>query len=80
MAAAGEPKADRFFATRSGVCVYVMFKDRTFRVRFVAADAHGVVEDHGEDAEAARVIAGAALRKHAATLAPLFEKVARSLT
>jgi hypothetical protein len=74
-------KVERFFASRTGVCVYVTLEQQTFRVRFASIDAHGVVVDGGgEGAEDARVIARAALQQRAASLAPLFEKVSRGST
>jgi len=73
-----EPNADDFFASRSGVCVYVTVRGTSFRVQFASASAHGVVtEGAPEWAELALEVARAAVQKHRATLAPLFEKVAR---
>lgn len=73
--------ADQFFATRAGVCVYVTLRQRVFRVRFASADSQGVVVQAETDgAEEARVIARAAVERLGATLAPLFEKVARGTT
>lgn len=76
-------RLESFFASRSGVCVYVTVAKRAFRVQFAAPDAIGVVADHGheaESAEEARRVARLALREHAQALAPLFEKVARAMT
>jgi len=81
MTARGNMKVERFFASRTGVCVYVTLEQRTFRVRFASIDAHGVVVDgRGDGAEDARVVARAALQQRAASLAPLFEKVSRGST
>jgi hypothetical protein len=81
MAKTDGAKAGEFFASRSGVCVYVTIQQQAYRVRFVSPDAHGVVVDgQGAGAEAALGIARVALRQNAANLAPLFEKAARSLT
>ena len=81
MTAAGNVKVEQFFASRLGVCVYVTIEHRSFRVRFSSIDAQGVVvEGQGEGAEDARVIARAALRRRAVSLAPLFEKVSRGRT
>jgi len=76
MAPSLEPNADEFFASRSGVCVYVTVRGTAFRVQFASASAHGVVTE-GEGAQVALELARAAVRKHQATLVPLFEKVAR---
>jgi hypothetical protein len=81
MATAVELQPEEFFASRSGVCVYVKLRGQTFRVQFASADAHGVVtEGTSPDAAAALDLAKAALHKHQAELAPLFEKVARGTT
>jgi hypothetical protein len=81
MAAGTELHPEEFFASRSGVCVYVTLRGQTFRVQFVSADAHGVVtEGTSQDAAAALDLAKAALQKHQAALAPLFEKVLRGMT
>jgi hypothetical protein len=76
-----EPRAEDFFLSRSGVCVYVTVQNHAFRVQFVAPTAQGVVAEQEHDAaEEALDIARAALRRHEAELAPLFEKVALKLT
>lgn len=81
MQVADDLKAKDFFASRGGVCVYVTVRKRAVRVQFATPDAHGVVTDASrEDAEEAIHIARAALRQHAQSLAPLFDRVARSLT
>lgn len=81
MQGSSELKPENFFASRTGVCVYVTVAKETFRVQFADAKAHGVVvEGSREGAEAARHIAHMAMREHAAGLAPLFEKVARAMT
>jgi hypothetical protein len=74
-------KTGHFFASRLGVCVYVTIQQQAFRVRFASLEAHGVVaEGEGQRAEEALAIARAALEQQAANLAPLFAKVARSMT
>ena len=75
-----EPKADEFFASRSGVCVYVNIDGQAVRVQFASVDAHGVAESSSPNAEAAVVAAKTALQKYRAELAPLFERVARGMT
>jgi hypothetical protein len=75
-----EPKADEFFASRSGVCVYVNIDGQAVRVQFASVDAHGIAESSSPNAEAAIVAAKTALQKHRAELAPLFERVARGMT
>lgn len=80
MSSVEELKAEQFFVSRTGVCVYVTVQRRSFRVQFASVDAHGVVVGQGEGAEAARLAAQAALKKHAAILAPLFEEVSRRMT
>jgi hypothetical protein len=81
MHGSSELKLENFFASRAGVCVYVMVGRRSYRVQFVDANAEGVVVEGGrEGAEAARQVARRAMREHAAGLARLFEKVARAMT
>jgi hypothetical protein len=80
MATGTELKAEQFFASRSGVCVYVTVQSRVFRIHFTSFNERGVVETQGAGAEDARAIAQAAFQQHAAALAPLFEKVARNAT
>ncbi|HKY39304.1 MAG TPA: hypothetical protein VJN18_25375 [Polyangiaceae bacterium] len=78
---AAEPQPDDFFTSRSGVCVYVKVHTHTFRVQFATADSQGVVtEGTAEGAEVALQLARAAVQKHQAALAVLFENVARRLT
>ena len=72
-----ELKAEDFFATRSGVCVYVPLRGQTYRVQFAATDAIGVVtEGSPQGAEEALELARTALVKHRVALAKLFEEVA----
>jgi hypothetical protein len=75
-----EPKVDEFFASRSGVCVYVNIGGQAVRVQFASVDAHGVAESSSANAEAAIVAAKTALQKYRVELTPLFERVARSMT
>lgn len=81
MAAAGEIKAQDFFTSRAGLCVYVNVSQHTFRVQFVDEASQGIIDDdaHAGAAEALR-LARAALQKYRAELAPLFEKISRSRT
>lgn len=81
MPVTSELSAEHFFATRAGVCVYVTLQRRVFRVRFVSAEAQGVVvQGHPDGAEEARAVAQAAVERLGPTLRPLFEKVARGTT
>jgi hypothetical protein len=76
-----EPSVGEFFASRSGVCVYVRVRGKTFRVQFARIDADGIVaEDTQPGALEALECARLAIRKHQAELAHLFEKVARGQT
>jgi hypothetical protein len=76
-----EVTADSFFASRSGVCVYVRVGKQKFRVQFADAEANGVVTGgEREGADEALRVARSALQRHAAELVPLFAKVARSIT
>lgn len=76
-----ELNAERFFATRTGVCVYVTVRRQVFRVRFASADAQGVVvEGPNDGADEARAAAWAAVQKLGTALDPLFVKVARGTT
>ena len=78
MATPVEPQPEDFFASRSGVCVYVTLRGQTFRVEFGSADAPGeVTEGTSQDAAAALELAQVALQKHQVALAPLFDKVSR---
>jgi len=81
MAEIQEPKPQNFFASRSGVCVYVVVGRRTLRVQFADEDAEGVVVEGGsEGAEEARSVARRAMRENKTALAPLFQKVAQATT
>jgi hypothetical protein len=73
-------KLESFFASRSGVCVYVTVGKRTFRIQFVDAQADGVVDSNEEGAEEARRIARQGMERHVHGLAPLFARVARAKT
>lgn len=75
-----EPKADEFFASRSGVCVYVNIDGQAVRVQFASVDAQGVAEGSSPHAELAIAEAKSALQKHRIELSPLFERVARGMT
>ena len=72
-----EPKAEDFFVSRSGVCVYVTLNGNTYRIQFAGTDAHGVVTEGVEQgAKEAVELARAALVKHRGALSKLFEEVA----
>jgi hypothetical protein len=71
-----EPPASAFFASPSGVCVYVTVAKRAIRVEFSEPDASGTVADSDRDALAALGLASAALARHREQLAPLFALVA----
>ena len=75
-----EPKAHEFFASRSGVCVYVKVQGHAVRVQFATMDALGVAENASAGAEEAVTVARTALQRHRSELAPLFEQVARRMT
>jgi hypothetical protein len=81
MTGAAELNAQDFFASRAGICVYVVVSQHRFRVSFVDEDAQGVIDDdaHEGAAEALRQ-ARVALARYRPELGPLFEKVARSRT
>jgi hypothetical protein len=79
--ALAEPLARAFFASRSGVCVYVTVRGRAYRVQFAAPDAMGVVAGElAHDTDEALRLARSALQRHHATLATLFQKVAQKQT
>lgn len=80
MTSVTEPKAHEFFASRSGVCVYVKVQGHAVRVQFATMDALGVAENASAGAEQAVIAARAALHRHRDELAPLFDKVARRTT
>lgn len=81
MTAGAELRAQDFFASRSGVCVYVTVSQHRFRVHFVDEEARGVVDDEArEGASEALRLAREALRRNRSELGALFEKVARSRT
>lgn len=72
-----EPKAEDFFTTRAGVCVYVALRGETYRVQFADTEAHGVVtEGTPQGAEEALALARTALAKHQVAVSKLFEEVA----
>ena len=75
-----EPRADEFFASRSGVCVYVNIDGQAVRVQFANVDAQGVADGASPNAEEAIRIAKLALQKYRTELGPLFDRVARGMT
>lgn len=81
MTMAVEATVGDFFASRSGVCVYVRVRGKTFRVQFARIDAEGIVaEDTQPGAHEALEVARSAIRARQAELSHLFEKVARGQT
>ena len=80
MTAVTMPAAKDFFASASGVGVYVEVRGIAIRVTFASVDAIGETRlgDTADCQEALRV-ATAALEAHREQLLPLFEKVAREL-
>lgn len=75
-----EPKAEEFFASATGVCVYVNVRGRAVRVQFASASGPGLTEGKVDaDAAEALVVASSVLERHQAQLQPLFEKVALEL-
>src|SRR5688572_26834250 len=75
-----EPTAEAFFATATGVCVYVNVGTRAVRVQFESLDAPATVEGASDaGAEAALIAASEAFEKYKHQLRPLFEHVAFEL-
>ena len=72
-----EPAADEFFATSSGVCVYVHVGSHAIRVEFDSAEgaghAKGVTSEGAAEAEA---LARGSLQRFKLELQPLFERLA----
>lgn len=80
-AALAEPVARAFFASRSGVCVYVTVRGHAYRVQFASPESTGVVAGaRAPEADEALRLARSALHKHHASLASLFESVALKRT
>jgi hypothetical protein len=78
--AAIEPSAEEFFASETGVCVYVNVDGRAFRVQFASLDdaptARGIGTVGVEEAIAA---ASSARERYRAKLEPLFLQIAQEL-
>jgi hypothetical protein len=75
-----EPTADAFFATATGVCVYVNVGRRAIRVQFESPDSPAVAEGLGDPAtKLALAVAIKAFQKHHQQLRPLFDHVATEL-
>jgi hypothetical protein len=75
-----ELSAGEFFASATGVCVYVNLAGRAFRVQFDSADGPGVARGTTEvGAAEAVVVATRALEKYRTQLRPLFDRVAHEL-
>lgn len=75
-----EPKADDFFATAAGVCVYVNIGRRVVRVRFASQDAPAVVDDDDQSAaQDALAVATRVFETHKRRLVPLFDRIAEEL-
>ena len=80
MSNTSSPKADAFFASRAGVCVYVMVQGRSIRVCFPSPGAEGRIEDGGtaEQSAAALAAATAAFASYRDALKPLFAQIAEA--
>jgi hypothetical protein len=75
-----EPTAEEFFASATGVCVYVNIRGRALRVQFETPDGPGLAQGTTDvGANEALAAASRALEKHKDQLRPLFERVAREL-
>ena len=75
-----EPKADNFFATAAGVCVYVQVGRRAVRVQFSSSSAPAAID--GQDEAGTREAIAVATRvfeAHRRRLLPLFDSIAREL-
>jgi hypothetical protein len=74
------PGREAFFASRSGVCVYVTVGRHAVRVCFESLDAEGRLEGSDPDGVGERALAAAneAFKAYRATLAPLFEQIAEA--
>lgn len=66
------PPASAFFASRTGVGVYVAVHGRNVRVEFDSADSQGAVTESGSDGELALAGARSAFLQHRAALRALF--------
>ena len=70
------PKAEEFFASEAGVCVYVNIRGRAFRVLFESPEGPTTASGTSDvGADEAIAIATEVLSKHRAQLEPLFERV-----
>lgn len=80
MTRAEVPKAHAFFASRSGVCVYVTVDGRPVRVCFRSVDGVGQVEGEEPPSVSAAALAAAtsAFQGCRPQLAPLFEQIAEA--
>lgn len=75
-----EPTLDEFFATATGVCVYVNVGRRAVRIQFESLDAPATVESSSDrDTELALIAAGKVFEKYKHQLQPLFDQTAREL-
>jgi hypothetical protein len=76
-----EPKADDFFATARGVCVYINVGRRSaVRVQFVSPDAPAAIDGDDQTGEQEAVaVATRAFEAHKHRLVPLFERIAHEL-
>ena len=75
-----EPTVEEFFASASGVCVYVNVGGQTQRVEFQTEDSEGIVRGVTLEASAeARRAAEAALERFRLDLQPLFARVRAEL-
>lgn len=75
-----EPKAEEFFATADGVCVYVSVGGQAVRIQFTSLDGPGTVQGTPTVAtEKALAVATLALSKHQQQVQLLFERIAVEL-
>jgi hypothetical protein len=80
MAAVIEPKAEEFFASADGVCVYVRVGQQAVRFQFASPDGPGTVQGAPDVAtDEALAVATSALSKHQEELQPLFDRIAAEL-
>lgn len=74
------PQREAFFASRAGVCVYVIVRRHAIRVCFESADASGRIDDQTitEDAAAAIAAAWGVLHANRESLMQLFDRIAEA--
>lgn len=75
-----EPKADDFFATAGGVCVYVKLGRRAVRVQFASPNAPAAIDGDDQAApQEAVAVATRAFQANKHRLLPLFDHIAHEL-